>query len=49
MLQLKKYQERSITELEEYLKNSREFGIEKGYKIAFIEKTDSKYNDQDLK
>ena len=48
MLQLKKYQLRSISELEEYLENSKEFGSEKGHRIAFIEKTDSKYQDQDL-
>lgn len=48
MLQLKKYQQRSIDELEDFLENSREYGIEKGHKIAFIEKTDLKYNDQDL-
>ena len=48
MLQLKKYQEKAISELEEFLDNSKDFGTEKGHKIAFIEKTDSKYNDQDL-
>jgi restriction endonuclease len=48
MLELKNYQKRSIEELEEYLVKSKQYGAEKGYKIAFIEKTDSKYNEQDL-
>ena len=48
MLQLKKYQQRSITELEEFLENSKEYGIEKGHRIAFIEKTDSQYNARNL-
>lgn len=48
MLKLKKYQQHVISELEEFLVNSKKYGTEKGHKIAFIEKTDSKYNEQNL-
>ena len=45
---IEKSLENENIELEEFLENSKEYGVEKGHKIAFIEKTDSKYNDQDL-
>lgn len=50
MLELKKYQERAISEFEEYLIQSRQFGAEKGHKIAFLANNpgQNKYNDHGI-
>ena len=48
MLELKKYQKRSVQEFEDYLDSIRQFGSEKGHDIGFYTITQRQYNSQDL-